>query len=277
MQNKQTNPQKLRIFNNVITVFFLPVGSYIFHGLLYSQKKLLWPWIFHSGSSRSLWGPTLKYIFPFHPFTSPVPGSQIVGKARKYGRCERGGAKEKGGRKGARGGKKGKRKFPPGFFSCLHFLNSTDPTISEPGTMWNMRQQSGNSCPRKTGIQWIVLHDAAPAFPISCPVHCTAKLAELEGSEALGVRVKKGRIYGTVYFCQSNKVGKLHISRFSINRREKLDLEFWYQSWNRRTLGISLGHGTCCAWLVVWYDFCSCWILTPWMPTYGSNNLPSYQ
>lgn len=191
------------------------------------------------------------------------------------------GPKRRAGEKGRGAGKKEKGSFLPVFFLVCTFsiLRTRLSRSLEPCGTCDSRVVTplGNSCPRKTGIQWIVLHDATPAFSIRCPVHCTAKLAELEGSEALGVRVKKGRIYGTGYFCQSNKVGKLHISRFSINRRGKLDLEFWYQSWNRRTLGISLGHGTCCAWLVVWYDFCSCWILTPWMPTYGSNNLPSYQ
>ena len=171
----------------------------------------------------------------------------------------------KAGEKGGGAGKKEKGSFLPVFFL---FAVSQFYGPDYLGA-WKLLPEEGRDS--------IVLHDAAPAFSISCPVHCTAKLAELEGSEALGVRVKKGRIFGTVYFCQSNKVGKLLISRFSIHSRGKLDLEFWYQSWNRRTLGISLGHGTCCAWLVVWYDFCSCWILTPWMPTYGSNNLPSYQ
>ena len=189
-----------------------------------------------------------------------------MGKARKCGRCERE-------RRAKRGAGREKGSFLPVFF--LFALSQFYGPDYLAGTCGS--RVCGNSCPRKGGIQWIVLHDAAPAFSISCPVHYTAKLAELEGSEALGVRVKKGRIFGTVYFCQSNKVGKLLISRFSIHSRGKLDLEFWYLSWNRRSLGISLGHGTCCAWLVVWYDFCSCWILTPWMPTYGSNNLPSYQ
>ena len=239
------------------------------YGLLYSQKKILWPWIFHSRSSRSLRGPTLKYIFPFQPFASSALAFSRLsdgGESAKVWKMRKRKAGEKGG--GA-----GKRKFPPSFF--LVCTSSILRTRLSRGTCGS--RVCGNSCPRKGGIQWMVLHDAAPAFSISCPVHCTAKLAELEGSEALGVRVKKGRIFGTVYFCQSNKVGKLLISRFSIHSRGKLDLEFWYQTWNRRTLGISLGHGTCCAWLVVWYDFCSCWILTPWMPTYGSNNLPSYQ
>ena len=36
-------------------------------------------------------------------------------------------AKEEGGRKGGRGGIKGKKKFPPGFFSCLRFLKFYGP------------------------------------------------------------------------------------------------------------------------------------------------------
>ena len=33
------------------------------------------------------------------------------------------------------------------------------------------------------------------------------------------MRVKKGRIFGTIYSCQSNRRGKLLISRFSIHKR----------------------------------------------------------
>ena len=217
----------------------------------------------------------LKIHLSFSPFYQSCSRLSDSGKSAKVWKMRKGWGQREGRAKRGAGREKRKKEVSSRFFFLFALSQFYGPDYL--GAWFHMRQQSGNSCPRKTGIQWIVLHDAAPAFPISCPVHCTAKLAELEGSEALGVRVKKGRIYGTVYFCQSNKVGKLHISRFSINRRGKLDLEFWYQSWNRRTLGISLGHGTCCAWLVVWYDFCSCWILTPWMPTYGSNNLPSYQ
>ena len=204
-------------------------------------------------------------FLPFYQFSPAVACSSRVWRMRKRKAGERGGG----------AGKKEKRSFLLVFFLVCAFSNSTDPTVSElVQRSLCLLEEGRDEC---KGVQWIVLHDAAPAFSISCPVHYTAKLAELEGSEALGVRVKKGRIFGTVYFCQSNKVGKLLISRFSIHSRGKLDLEFWYLSWNRRSLGISLGHSTCCAWLVVWYDFCSCWILTPWMPTYGSHNLRSYQ
>ena len=41
-------------------------------------------------------------------------------------------AKEQGTRKVGGAGKR--KKFPAGLFSCLRFLNSADPTISEPGT-----------------------------------------------------------------------------------------------------------------------------------------------
>ena len=51
----------------------------------------------------------------------PVPGSQTLGKTRK-----------KKVREKLAGGKR--KKFPPDLFSCLLFLNSSDPTISEPGT-----------------------------------------------------------------------------------------------------------------------------------------------
>ena len=51
----------------------------------------------------------------------------MVGKARKSGED----AKEKGAKRG-RGGKKGKRKFPPVFFFFLVCFFA-DPTISELG------------------------------------------------------------------------------------------------------------------------------------------------
>ena len=138
--------------------------------------------------------------------------------------------KRKAGEKGGGAGKKEKGSFLQVFFSCLRFLKFYGPDCLG---AWNRLVQQSLSLPEEgrdecKGV--LVLHDAAPAFSISCPVYCTAKLAEREGSEALGVRVKKGRIFGTVYFCQSNKGGKLLISRFSIHSRGKLDLEFWYQS-----------------------------------------------
>ena len=44
-------------------------------------------------------------------------------------------AKEKGTRKVGGAGKSPRSsQFPPVLFSCLRFLNSVDPTISEPGT-----------------------------------------------------------------------------------------------------------------------------------------------
>ena len=52
----------------------------------------------------------------------PVPGSQIVGKTRKWKALEKGARREKG------------KFFPPVLFSCSRFLNSADLTISEPGT-----------------------------------------------------------------------------------------------------------------------------------------------
>ena len=51
----------------------------------------------------------------------PVPGSQIVGKRRKWKAREKGARREKG------------NFFPPVLFSCWRFLNSADLTISEPG------------------------------------------------------------------------------------------------------------------------------------------------
>ena len=143
------------------------------------RKKILWPWIFHSGSSRSLWGPTYDTSFLFTLLPVQPSRSLFLQSVED--------AKEKGGRKGGRGGKKGKRKFPPGFFSCLRFFKFYGPDCL--GT-WNRLVQQSLCLPGEgrdgcKGVQWIVLHDAAPAFSISCPVHCTAKLAELEGSEAL--------------------------------------------------------------------------------------------
>ena len=180
MQNKQTNPQKLRIFKNVITVFFLPAGSYIFHGLLYSQKKkIIMAMDFSQRLLQESLRTNLRYIFPFYVYPSVQLSRSLFLQSVED-------AKEKGGRKGGRGGKKEKGSFLLVFFLVCAFSNSTDPTVSEPGSAESvpdcLPEEGRDEC---KGVQWIVLHDAAPAFSISCPVHCTAKLAELEGSEAL--------------------------------------------------------------------------------------------
>lgn len=120
MQNKQTNPQKLRIFKNVITVFFLPAGSYIFHGLLYSQKKIIMAMDFSQRLLQESLRTNLKIhpsFLPFYQFSPAVACSSRVWRMRK----------RKAGESGGRGGKKGKKKFPPGFFSCLRFLKFYGP------------------------------------------------------------------------------------------------------------------------------------------------------
>ena len=193
------------------------------------------------------------YAGYFQPFASSAVACSRLSDSGKgtneWGRCERE-RHAKGGGGGLGQEKKEKRSFLPFFFLfCASSIVRTPYYLGA----WNrlVQQLSVFSYPRPIeegrdewkGVQWIVLHDAAPAFSISCPVHCTAKLAELEGSEALWVRVKKGRIFGTIYSCLSNTMGNLLISHFSIHSRGKLDLELWYQSWNRRSLGISLGHG----------------------------------
>lgn len=204
-------------------------------------------------------------FLPFYQFSPAVACSSRVWKMRK----------RKAGGKGGGAGKKDKGSFLLGFFLVCAFSNSTDPTVSEPG--------SAESVPARGREGW-VQRSSMNSLTWRCPcifdqlprtLHCQVSRTWRKWGTL--VRVKKGRIFGTIYSCQSNRRGKLLISRFSIHSREKLDLEFWYMSWNHRSLGISLGHGTCCAWLVVWYDFCSCWILTPWMPSYGSHNLRSYQ
>ena len=53
-----------------------------------------------------------------------------MGKMRKKKGREQLAGREKGKRKG----EKASPQFPPVLFSCLRFLNSADPTISEPGT-----------------------------------------------------------------------------------------------------------------------------------------------
>ena len=121
MQNKQTNPQKLRIFKNIITVFFLPAGSYIFHGLLYSQKKIIMAMDF----SQRLLQESLRTNLKIHP--SFLPFYQFSPASRSLFLQSVEDAKAKGGRKGGRGGKKGKKRFPPGFFSCLRFLKFYGP------------------------------------------------------------------------------------------------------------------------------------------------------
>ena len=117
----------------------------LIYGLLYSQKKILWPWIFHSRSSRSLRGPTLKYIFPFQPFASSALAFSRLsdgGESAKVWKMRKRKAGEKGG--GA-----GKRKFPPSFF--LVCTSSILRTRLSRGTCGS--RVCGNSCPRKGGIQ----------------------------------------------------------------------------------------------------------------------------
>ena len=57
----------------------------------------------------------------------PVSGSQIVRKTRKKKAREKLAEREKEGSPCS-------PQFSPVLFSCLRFLNSADPTISEPGT-----------------------------------------------------------------------------------------------------------------------------------------------
>ena len=113
--------------------FFLWVVIFSIYGLLYSQKKILWPWIFHSHSSRGLRGPTLKYIFPFQPFASSALAFSRLshsGESAKVWKMRKRKAGEKGG--GA-----GKRKFPPSFF-----LVCTFSILRTRLSRRNMRQQS---------------------------------------------------------------------------------------------------------------------------------------
>ena len=56
-------------------------------------------------------------------------------------------AKEEGGRKGGRGGIKGKKKFPPGFFSCLRFLKFYGPDCLGAG--------SAESVPARAREGWV--------------------------------------------------------------------------------------------------------------------------
>ena len=109
MQNKQTNPQKLRIFKNVITVFFLPAGSYIFHGLLYSQKKIIMAMDFSQRLLQESLRTNLKIhpsFLPFYQFSPAVACSSRVWRMRKRKAGERGGG----------AGKKEKRSFLLVFF-----------------------------------------------------------------------------------------------------------------------------------------------------------------
>ena len=120
MQNKQTNPQKLRIFKNVITVFFLPAGSYIFHGLLYSQKKIIMAMDFSQRLLQESLRTNLKIhpsFLPFYQFSPAVACSSRVWRMRKRKAGERGGG----------AGKKEKRSFLLVFFSCLRFLKFYGP------------------------------------------------------------------------------------------------------------------------------------------------------
>ena len=124
MQNKQTNPQKLRIFKNVITVFFLPAGSYIFHGLPYSQKKIIMAMDFSQRLLQESLRTNLKIhhpFLPFYQFSPAVACSSRVWRMRKRKAGERGGG----------AGKKEKRSFLLVFFPVCAFSNSTDPTVSE--------------------------------------------------------------------------------------------------------------------------------------------------
>ena len=65
----------------------------------------------------------------------PVPSSQIVGKTQKKK------AREKLAGRGKR-----RKKFPPILFLCLHFLNSANLTITEPGTGHSSSRFSFLSC-----------------------------------------------------------------------------------------------------------------------------------
>lgn len=126
MQNKQTNPQKLRIFKNVITVFFLPAGSYIFHGLLYSQKKIIMAMDFSQRLLQESLRTNLKIhpsFLPFYQFSPAVACSSRVWRMRKRKAGERGG--------GAGREKRKKEVSSWCFFLVCAFSNSTDPTVSE--------------------------------------------------------------------------------------------------------------------------------------------------
>ena len=63
----------------------------------------------------------------------PVPGSQIVGRARKSGED----ANVKGGA--------GRKEVPPVFFRVRHFLNFEDSTISELGTGYIRKEKRADS------------------------------------------------------------------------------------------------------------------------------------
>ena len=70
----------------------------------------------------------------------PVPGSQIVGRARKSGED----ANVKSARKAGRGGA-GRKEVPPVFFRVRHFLNFEDSTISELGTGYIRKEKRADS------------------------------------------------------------------------------------------------------------------------------------
>ena len=141
---KQANkPTETQNFSKCIYCILSSCGcSYIFHGLLYSQKKIILAMDFSQRLLQESLRTNLKIHLSFSPFYQFSRSLfQALRWWEKRERVED--EKEKGGRKGRRGGKKGKRRFPRSFFSCLHFLNSTDPTISEPGTCGSdLRQQS---------------------------------------------------------------------------------------------------------------------------------------
>ena len=147
MQNKQTNPQKLRIFKNVITVFFLSAGIYIFHGLLYSQKKIIMAMDFSQRllqeSLRTNLKIHLSFSGPFYQFSPAVACSSRVWRMRKRKAGERGGG----------AGKKEKRSFLLVFFLVCAFSNSTDPTVSEPGSAESVPARGSEGRDECEGVQ----------------------------------------------------------------------------------------------------------------------------
>ena len=70
MQNKQTNPQKLRIFKNVITVFFFLRVVIFSMGSSILRKKIIMAMDFSQRLLQESPRTNLWYIFPFYPFTS---------------------------------------------------------------------------------------------------------------------------------------------------------------------------------------------------------------
>ena len=58
-------------------------------------------------------------------------GAKVTGRRKVGGAGKRGGKKERSRRSFC-------PQFPPVLFSCLRFLNSANPTISEPGTGYNL-------------------------------------------------------------------------------------------------------------------------------------------